>query len=240
MSSITIKQGDCLELMKDIPDESIDMVLADPPYGITSRNKWDKVIPFAPMWEQLHRITRKNTPILMFAQLPFGSDLIQSNRKEYRYEWIWQKSHPQGFLNANRMPMRSHENILVFYKRLPRYNPQFWMSDRYRTRGGSKATSPNYRNYNQTEYTKKTKERYPVDIIKYSNADNNNKLYPTEKPVDLLEYLIKTYTDEGDTVLDFCMGVGSCGIACQNTNRKFIGFELDKEYFEIAKNRLGL
>ena len=237
--NIKIAQGDCLELMKDIPDESIDMVLADPPYGITSRNKWDKVIPFEPMWERLHRITRKNTPILMFAQLPFGSDLIQSNRKEYRYEWIWQKTVACGYLNANRMPLRSHENILVFYRNLPKYNPQFWKSGKLHTRGGT-GSSTNYSHNHTVPVTNPTNEHYPIDIVKFSNKKRMTGSHPTEKPVDLLEYLIKTYTDEGDTVLDFCMGVGSCGVACQNTNRKFIGFELDKEYFELAKNRLGL
>lgn len=236
--NIKIAQGDCLELMKDIPDGSIDMVLADPPYGITSRNKWDKVIPFEPMWEQLHRITRKNTPILMFAQLPFGSDLIQSNRKEYRYEWIWNKNFGCGYLNANRMPLRCHENILVFYRKLPKYNPQFWLAEKAHMRGGT-GSSTNYGENHPIPHTPPTRERYPLDIIKFSNA-SRNKTHPTEKPVNLLEYLIETYTDEGYTVLDFCMGSGSTGVACQNTNRKFIGFELDKKYFEIAKNRLGL
>lgn len=236
MSNITIKQGDCLELMKEIPEGSVDMILADPPYGITSRNKWDKVIPFEPMWEQIHRITRKNTPILMFAQFPFGSDLIQSNRKEYRYEWIWQKTMPVGFLNARRMPLRSHENILVFYGKLPSYNPQMRGGGMYHIQGGT-GNSTNYGTHKELPRIK-ANEYFPTDCVRFSNG--GKKLHPTQKPTDLLEYLIKTYTDEGQIVLDFCMGVGSTGVACQNTNRNFIGFELDKEYFEIAKRRLNL
>lgn len=233
-----IYNGDCLDLMQDLPAASVDMVLADPPYGITARNPWDVLIPFDGMWEGLHRVARKDTPILLFALNPFASDLIQSNRKEYRYEWIWQKTLPTGMLNANRMPMRLHETVLVFYGKLPKYHPQFWKAATKHTRGGGTGRSSNYNINHTPPRTEPTDERYPVDIITFSNAAVGAKVHPTEKPVPLLEYLIRTYTDEGDTVLDFCMGSGSTGVACKHLNRHFIGIEKDDRYFEIAKERI--
>ena len=227
-------KGDCLELMKDIPDKTIDMILCDLPFG-TTKNLWDSVVPFEPLWGQYNRIIKDNGAMLLFSQMPFSSDLVQSNKKFFRYEWIWQKPNAVGFLNANRMPLRAHENILVFYKKLPTYNPQKTPGKPYTAKSGETKTD-NYGRFDTSWHTANTTgERYPVDIIKFSKEIG---YYPTQKPVALLEYLIKTYTNEGETVLDNCMGSGSTGVACLNTNRNFIGIELDENYFNIAKDRI--
>lgn len=230
-------QGDCLELMKDIPDNSVDMILCDLPYGTTS-NKWDKVIPFEPLWEQYNRIRKENAAIVLFSQMPFSVDCVNSNRKQFRYEWIWQKSQGVGFLNANKMPLRSHENILVFYNKLPTYNPQFTSGKPYRH--GENGSSSNYRELLPHSTINDNGKRFPKDILKFTsvNCSSQKKFHPTQKPVDLLEYLIKTYTNEGDLVLDNCMGSGSTGVAALNTGRNFIGMELDEHYFEVAKERI--
>lgn len=234
MPNIKLMHGDCLELMKQLPDGSVDMILCDLPYGTTSRNKWDCVIPFFPLWQQYNRTIKKNGAILLFCQMPFGSDLIQSNRKNFRYEWIWQKHQGTGFLNANRMPMRSHENILVFYKKLPTYNAQKQSGKPYKAKSGNK-TSNNYGEFSGEWHTANNGDRFPTDVLKYPSVRG---VHPTQKPVPLLEYLIRTYTNEGETVLDNCMGSGSTGVACVNTDRNFIGMELDPQYFEIAKKRI--
>lgn len=268
--SIELYHGDCLELMKSIPDGSVDMVLCDLPYG-TTELKWDIVIPFEPLWEQYRRVIKNNGAILLFSVQPFTTDLINSNRKMFRYEIIWSKTQPLGFLNAKKMPLRAHENILVFYKNLPTYNPikhkveckdighvhggkNGKLYEQYigRKRGNSEykinglgvygGINPNVaKTYEYIE----TGERYPTDIVKFSNWNgalfgNTTKAnkHPTQKPVPLLEYLIKTYTNEGETVLDNTMGSGSTGVACINTGRNFIGIELDDNYFEIAKTRI--
>ena len=229
----SIKQGDCLELMKDIPDKSIDMVLCDLPYG-TTKNKWDSVIPLNKLWKQYERIIKDNGAIVLFSQMPFSAELVHSNLKLFKYEWIWQKDNGTGFLNAKKMPLKIHENILVFYKKLPLYNPQMRTGFKpYKCKQGRHST--NYGAYEQGHITESNGERYPIDIIKFKK---DSGLHPTQKPVELLEYLIKTYTNEGETVLDNCMGSGSTGIACINTNRNFIGYELNEEYFNIAQNRL--
>lgn len=231
---IDIKQGDCLELMKDIPDRSIDMVLCDLPYG-TTRNKWDSVIPLNKLWEQYERIIKDNGAIVLFSQMPFSAELVHSNLKLFKYEWIWQKDNGTGFLNAKKMPLKIHENILVFYKKLPLYNPQMRTGFKpYKCKQGRHST--NYGAYEQGHITESNGERYPIDIIEFKK---DSGLHPTQKPVALLEYLIKTYTNEGETVLDNCMGSGSTGVACINTNRNFIGYELDEKYFEIAKKRIN-
>ena len=230
--------GDCLEVMKDIPDKSVDMILCDLPFGTTSRNKWDVIIPFEPLWEQYDRIIKDSGAMLLFCQMPFGAQLITSNPKEFRHEWIWQKTLPQGFLNANRMPMRAHENILVFYKKLPTYHPQKTSGKPY-DKGIRKANSTtNYGNHKECNGRNESGERFPKDVIIFGNANHYNKFHPTQKPVALLEYLIKTYTNEGEIVLDNCMGSGSTGVACINTKRDFIGIELDNNYFNIAKQRI--
>lgn len=229
---IDLKCGDCLELMKDIPDKSIDMILCDLPYG-TTKNKWDSVIPLEELWTQYNRIIKDDGAIALFSQMPFTASLVNSNIKMFRYEWIWEKDNGTGFLNANKMPLKIHENIEIFYKKTPVYNPQMRTGFKpYKTFSGRKTT--NYGDFDRVE-TKSSGERYPIDIIKFKK---DSGLHPTQKPVALLEYLIKTYTNEGSTVLDNCMGSGSTGVACINTDRNFIGIELDEKYFNIAKERI--
>lgn len=236
---IELHNGDCLEIMKSIPDNSVDMILADLPFGTTNCS-WDFIIDLKSLWEQYERIIKDNGAILLFAQTPFDKILGTSNLKLLRYEWIWEKTQATGHLNAKKMPMKAHENILVFYKKLPTYNPQKTF--------GHKPIN-NYIKYintqNNTEiYNKMNKEirgggetdRYPRSIQTFSSDKQRIKLHPTQKPVALLEYLIKTYTNEGMLVLDNCMGSGSCGVACVNTNRNFIGIEKDENYFIKAKN----
>ena len=227
--------GDCLEEMKNITDKSIDMVLCDLPYG-TTRNKWDTVIPLDLLWEQYERIIKDNGAIVLFAQTPFDKVLGVSNLKMLRYEWIWDKQQGTGFLNAKKMPLKKHENILVFYKKLPVYNPQMVGSEIRKIK-----RNPNLKttdNYGKFEYPEQSTYigRYPTSLLSFTR--DNDKLHPTQKPVKLLEYLIKTYTNENEVVLDNCMGSGSTGVACVNTNRKFIGIELDEKYFSIAKERI--
>lgn len=240
-------QGDCLELMKDVPDKSIDMILCDLPYGVLNKKnsnaKWDSVIPFTSLWEQYERIIKDNGAIVLFGSGMFTSDLMQSNKKLWRYNLIWDKVAKSGFLNANRMPLRQHEDICVFYKKLPTYNPQMSKCEPHK-RNHSKGNMNNptknscYGNYIEVPTTI-TNEKYPTSIISISKEHCNGKFFhPTQKAVELLEYLIKTYTNEGDLVLDNCMGSGSCGVAAINTGRNFIGIELDEKYFNIAKERI--
>ena len=231
---IDLRQGDCLEVMKDIPDKSIDMILCDLPYG-TTRNKWDSTIQLDKLWDQYNRIIKTNGVICLFAQTPFDKILGASNIKMLKYEWIWEKDNGTGFLNAKKMPLKIHENILVFYKKPPCYNPQMRTGFKpYKCTQGRH--SSNYGDYKQGHITESNGERYPIDVIKFGRECG---LHPTQKPVALLEYLIKTYTNEGDTVLDNCMGSGSTGVASINTNRNFIGIELDENYFNIAKERIN-
>lgn len=235
---IDLRKGDCLELMKDIPDKSIDMILCDLPYGTTAC-KWDNIIPFEPLWEQYNRIIKDNGAIVLFGSEPFSSKLRISNTKYYKYDWIWHKTKAQGFLNAKKMPLKNFENIIVFYKKQPNYHPQGLISGNYNNDRPSKVNKSQEdvygkeRNFGVSKYG-----NYPKTIISFSNVSRKGHFHPTQKPVELLEYLIKTYTNEGDVVLDNCMGSGSTGVACVNTNRNFIGIELDEKYFEIAKNRI--
>lgn len=229
-------QGDCLELMKDIPDSSVDMVLCDLPYGTTA-NAWDNIIPFEPLWEQYRRITKPNAAIVLFSQMPFTAKLVMSNIKEFRYEWIWKKPNGTGFLNVNKMPLKAHENICIFYSALPTYKPQFRKGDLH-IRGNVGGLSDNYGKFTRTK-GEFTDEYYPDDILQFDSQPHSKEGHPTQKPVPLLEYLINTYTNEGDMVLDNCMGSGSTGIACINTQRNFIGIELDENYFKIASDRIG-
>ena len=227
-----IFNGDCLEIMKSISDKSIDLILCDLPYG-TTRNKWDSIIPLDKLWEQYERIIKDNGAILLFAQTPFAQQLGASNLKLLKYEWIWDKKRVTGFLNSKKMPMKRHENILVFYKKLPTYNPQLTKGKPYHTH--NKAPSTNYNSFETNYETKNDGWRFPVDIQEFSPETG---LHPTQKPVALLEYFIKTYSNELDTVLDNCMGSGSTGVAALNINRRFIGIEKDEKYFEIAKKRI--
>ncbi len=226
-------QGDCLERMKEIPSGSVDMVLTDPPYGTTAC-KWDSIIPLEPMWEQLKRIIKPNGAIVMTASQPFTTVLASSNLAQFRYEWIWEKSNSTGFQLSKKMPIKKHENVLVFYKKLPTYNPQGIKACGKRNRRGKAGNGGHLANecndYIQ-EFT-----NYPTQLIAFGY--DKRKVHPTQKPVALMEYLIKTYTNEGDTVLDFAMGSGSTGVACVNTGRRFIGIELDDGYFKIAQDRI--
>lgn len=227
-------QGDCLELMKKIPDNSVDMILCDLPYG-TTRNKWDVIIPFEALWERYNHIIKKNGVIALFCDGLFMAELMQSNKKMWRYNLIWDKQRGSDFLNANVKPLKCHEEISIFYKKKPTYNKQLWYSTPYKlTKNGS--LSDNYGN-RKTAYTESLDgARNPLSILSYSK--NGSKLHPTQKPVELCEYLIKTYTNENDVILDNCMGSGTTGVACVNTNRNFIGMELDENYFNIAKDRI--
>ena len=232
-----VHQGDCLELMKQINDKSVDMILCDLPYGTTAC-KWDNVIPFIPLWEQYNRIIKDKGAILLFSQQPFTTDLINSNRKYFRYELIWEKNKAVGFLNANKMPLRCHEVVLVFYRKLPTYNPQFTQGKSYTSkRTIGKPTTSIYGQYKPIRTTNNG-TRYPRDVIRINGGDNG-RYHPTQKLVLLLEYLIKTYTNKFDTVLDNCSGSGSTGVACMKTNRNFICIEQDEEFVRIARQRVG-
>lgn len=231
---INLINGDCLEKLKEMPDKSIDFVLTDPPYGTTSC-KWDVIVPLTPLWLELKRVTKDNAAIVLFAGQPFTSTLICSNIRDFKYVWTWEKTNPTGFLNAKKQPLRIIEDICVFYKKQTFYNPQFTTGKPYKQKSG-RATE----NYGSQVpvVTENIGNRYPVNKLRFSKA-SDEKLHPTQKPVALLEYLIKTYTKEGDTVLDFTMGSGSTGVAAKNLNRNFIGIELDEKYFEIAKKRIN-
>lgn len=240
-------QGDCLELMKSIPDGSVDMILTDPPYGTTAC-KWDSVIPFDLMWVQLKRVIKPNGVIVLFGSEPFSSALRMSNIKQYKYDWVWEKSKVGNIFNCKNAPQKNFENIMIFsngtiangsHKKMP-YFPQGLIdvnitkkNQRKVSDVGTVSNRPSRKN--GSEYTQ-TKTNYPRQIIKFNNEQG---LHPTQKPVTLLEYLIKTYTQEGETVLDFTMGSGSTGVACVNTGRRFVGIELDENYFNIAKQRIG-
>ena len=227
-----IYNEDCLEGMKKIPDGSIDMILCDLPYGTTDC-KWDTIIPFEPLWEQYNRIIKDNGAIVLFASQPFTTTLINSNLKHYRYNWYWKKNNITGGQFAKYQPLRCIEDICVFYKKMPTYNPQ----------GIMKLDKPILKKVNKNSFNFKGKNgtlqkytNYPKHFIEFSK--DTNGVHPTQKPVALLEYLIKTYTNEGDVVLDNCMGSGSTCVAAVNTNRHYIGFELDEKYFDIACKRL--
>lgn len=236
---IDLRHGDCLELMKDIPDKSIDMILCDLPYGTTAC-KWDVIIPFEPLWEQYNRIIKDNSAIVLFGSEPFLSKLRMSNLKNYKYDWKWLKTKPSGHLNSKKQPLRSYEDIIVFYKKQCVYNPQnltYGEFDNNRISRSKKAKGK-YTYGLEKDFGISIAKGYPKNLLNYANP-NNNLLHPTQKPVQLLEYLIKTYTNENDIVLDNCMGSGSTGVACVNTGRNFIGIELDEKYFRIAKERIN-
>ena len=233
---VTLMLGDCLERMKEIPDGSVDIILADPPYGITAC-KWDSVIPLEPMWEQLKRVIKPNGAIVMTASQPFTSILVCSNMEMFRYDWVYDKPAGTGFFNAKLMPLRSHESILVFYKSLPTYNPQKTTGHKRKTAKKKVVSSECYgKNISLPSYD--SCERYPRSVQAFKSDKRKANYHPTQKPVALMEYLIKTYTNEGETVLDFTMGSGTTGVAALNTGRKFIGIELDEDCFYIASSRI--
>ena len=237
-SNYELWQGDCLELMKDIPDKSVDCIITDLPYG-TTQCKWDTIIPFEPLWKQYNRIIKDNGAIVLFGTEPFSSHLRLSNLKNYKYDWIWDKVKGTGFLNAKRQPMRNHELISVFYKKQCTYNPQKTYGHKMKKSYRSKDLQTDVYGEMKNDYTYESTERYPRSIQVFSTDTQNSSLHPTQKPVALIEYLIKTYTNDGELVFDSCMGSGTTGVACINTNRRFIGIELDNNYFEIAKNRIS-
>lgn len=238
-----IYNEDCLEGMKRIPDGSVDMILCDLPYGTTAC-KWDEIIPFEPLWEQYERVIKDNGAIVLFGSEPFSSYLRLSNIMMFRYDWIWEKSKAGNFMNVKKQPQKIHENISVFYKKQPLYNAQMEDGTRVSSRNKGKRANANIlgTSFDKPEYIDKGK-RYPYSIQFHSNQsgelNNIHRLHPTQKPVELCEYLIKTYTNKGETVLDNCMGSGTTAIACLNTNRNFIGMELDEAYFNIAKDRIA-
>lgn len=232
---------DCLEGMKLIDDKSIDCIICDLPYGQTARNKWDSVIPFEPLWEQYCRIVKDNAAIILFANGMFTADLMQSNREMWKYNLIWQKTQPTGFYNAKKMPLRSHEDICIFYKKPPTYNPQ-------KTTGHARKVSKAEHKVNckqsldygiggLSDYD--STERYPKSVLTFAKDIQKSALHPTQKPVALIEYLIKTYTNEGELILDNCIGSGTTAVSCINTRRNYLGFEKEKEYFDIAKKRIS-
>ena len=235
----TIYNEDCLEGMKRIPDGSIDMILCDLPYG-TTRNKWDSIIPLEPLWEQYERVIKDNGAIVLTGQGLFSAELMLSNKKMYRYSLIWDKVLSSGFLNANRMPLRSHEDIMVFYKKLPQYNPQKTKGKPNNSKGKPKQNENN--NYGHFEFVDNKDElgdmKHPKSIVTFEKPHPSISIHPTQKPVALFEYLIKTYTNKGETVLDNCMGSGTTAIACLNTNRQYIGFELDETYHKLSLERI--
>ena len=279
---IKLYNGDCLEIMKEIPSKSIDMILCDLPYQVT-KNKWDIIIPMNDyviiddevlekdkfylqqfmkgltkkeidkiwkenkqegLWSHYNRVVKDNGAILLFGQDIFSAQLINSNLKMYKYKWFWKKDRPSGFLNAKKMPLKDVEEILVFYKKCPIYNPQFWEGIPLHGMG-TKYKEGNLGNNNYGKFASHTNpsanregdtKKYPRQVLEFKRP--HPPIFPTQKPVDLCEYLIKTYTNEGDLVLDNCMGSGSTGVACKNLNRRFIGIELNSETFNLAKDRI--
>ena len=228
-----IYNEDCLEGMKRIDDKSVDMILADLPYG-TTRNKWDSIIPLDSLWEQYNRVIKDNGAIVLTAQTPFDKVLGCSNLKYLKYEWIWQKTEATGFLNAKKMPLKNHENILVFYKKQPTYNPQFTVGKPYSYKKDG-ISSDNYGGSKGTDLIVNEGSRHPLTVQIFKK---DKGLHPTQKPVALFEYLIQTYTNENETVLDNVMGSGTTAIAAINTNRNYIGFEMDTNYFNLANERI--
>ena len=250
MGKIKLYHGDCLDIMPEIPDKSIDAIIADPPYQITAC-KWDIIIPFDQMWEQLKRIIKDNGAIVLFGSEPFSSALRMSNIKNYKYDWVWDKNYGANFMTLKYLPLLITENVLVFSlgganngaKNKMKYYP-IMENQKERTYSLNKYTdniknpkSEGFKNKKVIDHIKRDK-KYPKNILRYSNANKTNRVHPTQKPVALMEYLIKTYTSENEVVLDFCIGSGTTGVACKKLNRNFIGIEKDKNYFEIAKSRI--
>lgn len=252
VSRSTFYQGDCLVEMDKIADKSVDMILCDLPYG-TTQNKWDSIIPLKNLWEQYERVIKDNGAIILFSQTPFDKILGYSNLKLLRYEIIWIKNRGSGHLNAKKMPMKYHENILVFYKKIPTYNPVFTdysestkkihKSEKVKTFNPSWANNnSNYGKFNKLERVYDfNRGKYPMSYLNFNVLSQTDKtrIHPTQKPIALMEYLIKTYTNEGETVLDNCMGSGTTGVACKKTGRHFIGIEKDEKYFELAVRRVS-
>lgn len=236
-----IYQGDCLEVMQKIDDATVDMILCDLPYGVTN-NKKDIVIPFDKLWKQYERIIKNNGVIALFAQGIFYVDLVSSNRKLFRYDLVWDKILTSGFLNCNRQPLRKHEQIAIFYKKQPTYNPQFSIGEPSHSKGKclNAHKNSNYGKYEEIDNTsKKNFDKFPTSILKYQKTHPSKAVHPTQKSIELSKYLIKTYTNENELVLDNCIGSGTTALACIETNRNYIGIELQKEYVDIANQRIS-
>ena len=243
--SMTLLLGDCLDIMSALPDQSVDLVLCDLPYG-TTQCKWDSVIPFAPLWEQYRRLCKPNAPIVLTAAQPFTSALIASNFSQYKHNWVWEKTQATGHLNAKRQPMRAHEDIVVFCHAAPTYFPQkttghplkcATAAHKHATRNGSGQTPCYGRSDKYVDYA--STERYPRSVITFPSDKQRVALHPTQKPLALFAYLVRTYSAPEGVVLDNCMGSGTTGMACQQTGRHFVGIERDPHYFEIARTRLS-
>ena len=242
MSEYQIYNEDCISGMSRLEAGSVDAIICDPPFASTDCD-WDVRLPLEEMWFEFNRVTKQNAAIVLFSQLPFAVDLINANRKMFRYEWIWKKSKAVGFLNANKMPMRAHENILVFYRRLPTYNPQ-WSEGKAYSRAHADRKASVYQAAKGKITVNDGAHYYPKDVLEFNSIVGNSKseprFHPTQKPVALMEFLVKTYTNRWEIVLDATMGSGSTGVACMNTGRKFIGFETEKTFFDAAKARMDL
>lgn len=229
-----VLNGDCLDLMKTIRDGAVDLILTDPPYGVTARNKWDSIVPVAPMWDEFWRVLKPNGAVVMTAMQPFSSLMVSSQYECFKYEWVWRKPQGTGFLNAKKQPLRNHEVALVFYKKQPTYNPQMLPGKPYTCKSGRASL-----NYGEQESVVTVNEgyRYPLTVIDF-NYDKN-KLHPTQKPVSLFEYFVNTYTNPGDLVLDPFAGSGTTGVACLNTGRDFVLIEKDPKFYGVVVERLS-
>ncbi|SAE91127.1 methylase [Enterobacter cloacae] len=238
MSGVILHNADCFDVFPSIADGSVDLVLTDIPYGNT-QCKWDSVLDLQMMWEHLYRIAKPSAAIILFSAQPFTSVLVASNLRDWRTEWVWEKGNATGFLNAKKQPLRAHENIEVFYRRQPTYNPQMTEGHERKT---SKRKSVNSECYGKalslTEYD--STKRYPRDVQFFSSDKQKGNFHPTQKPVSLMRYLIETYSNAGEAVLDFTMGSGTTGVACIDTRRNFIGIEKDKEIYQVACTRMGI
>lgn len=237
---IWLMNGDCLELMKEIETESVDLILCDPPYGTTAC-KWDSVIPFTEMWAAINRIIKPKNAIVMTASQPFTTALIHSNMNGFCYSWVWDKKFAANFVQAKRQPLKIHEDVIIFSRtgKMPLYYPQMTKRDKPIKKGSNKNESGAIPLVTNQSYNNKTYDtKCPESIVSYSGRCKERGLHPTQKPVELMEYLIKTYTNEGETVLDFTMGSGTTGVACRNLNRNFVGIEKDEKYYQIAVDRI--
>lgn len=235
--NIKLYNNDCFNILPSLEDNSIDLLLVDLPYG-TTNCKWDTILPFDKLWHQYNRVVKKNGAMIFTATQPFTSLLISSNIDNFKYNLVWEKSKATGYLNAKKQPMRAHEDICIFYRKTPTYNPIMTKGEPY-DKGTALRPTDVYGSQKETTVVNKTGLRYPRSVIYFKTSESEGEvLHPTQKPVLLMEYLIKTYSNVGDTVLDNCMGSGTTGVACINTNRNFIGIEKEEKYYNIAKNRI--
>ena len=244
METDRIYNEDCLEGMKRLPDNSIDAIITDPPYGTTDASWNRKIVDPVRMWEQFKRVAKPNAAMVIFGQMPFSVDIVNANRKMFRYEWIWEKTQGVGFLNAKKMPLRAHEQALVFYRQLPTYNPQFWQGKPYRTKNGARPADGCYGHCSPRESVNESGLRYPLDVLKFNHDpirynSRQSQIHSTPKPTALFEYLIRTYTNEDELVLDAFMGSGTTAVAAINTGRHFIGFELSEEFHALCERRIA-